>query len=124
MMINPTPDQSHQLSKELLKEYAENPKRIWLQDFFIQRMISKRQIKLLCDQSEDFAEAYSLCLDIQESRLFKIGLSGKSGTQAVVALALKNMAGWKNEPNTEPEDKKPAVIVMRPHRLAESDEDI
>ena len=120
MMINPTPDQSHQLSKELLKEYAENPKRIWLQDFFIQRMISKRQIKLLCNQSEDFAEAYSLCLDIQESRLFKIGLSGKSGTQAVVALALKNMAGWKNEPKEDPDKEQPVEIVMKPTRLADS----
>jgi len=120
MMINPTPEQSHQLSKELLKEYAENPKRIWLQDFFIQRMISKRQIKLLCDQSEDFAEAYSLCLDIQESRLFKIGLSGKSGTQAVVALALKNMAGWKNETKEEPGKEQPVEIVMRPTQLADS----
>lgn len=116
-------DKLKELADAMLNEYAKT-KKAWLQDFFIKRLITRKQIEIMIKRSEYFAEAYSLCRDIQESRLVSIGLSGKGNTQQII-MALKHTAGWRTEPK-EPldKDKVPAIVDLVPDRLADSDNDI
>lgn len=116
-------DKLKSLADAMLNEYAKT-KKAWLQDFFIKRLITRKQIELMIKRSEYFAEAYSLCRDIQESRLVSIAINGKANSQPVI-MALKNLAGWRNE-TKEPLDKVkvPAIVDLVPTRLAATDDDI
>ncbi len=106
-----------ELADQLLKEYAESD-GIWLQDFFIKRLITRKQIMNMRTRSEYFSEIYSLCKDIQESRLFKAGITGAGNIQQVI-FALKNVSLWRNEPSIETEATQPATIILKPHRDAD-----
>ena len=64
------------------------------------------------NRSEYFAEVYSLCKDIQESRLFKAGLTGQGNIQQVI-FALKNVSKWRNEPLEEIDNSKPQIIGFK-----------
>jgi len=109
-----------QLADELLKEYAES-QSLWLKDFFLPRLITRKQIMQMLNRSEYFSEIYSLCKDIQESRLFKAGITGQGNIQQVI-FALKNVSLWRNEPLID-DTPPPITIEMRPHRLAAGDAD-
>ena len=65
----------------------------WLKDFAIKKGFSSNRIHEFC-KNEYFAYMYSLCKDIQESILFKIGLKGQA---AMPIFALKNVAKWKDK---------------------------
>lgn len=119
-----TPQEIEELTNAMMLSYANEPSKLWLQDFFIKRSITKKTIERLRGKNEQFSEAYSLCKDIQESRLVKTGLTATPGAQRVIAMALKNLAGWRNDPKDEPEETPRAVIVMRPARLAATDFDV
>ena len=105
-----------ELADQLLKEYAES-QALWLQDFFITRLITRKQIMNMRNRSEYFAEVYSICKDIQESRLFKAGITGQGNIQQVI-FALKNVSLWRNEPREEEEATQPVIITLRPKQLA------
>jgi len=107
------------LADELFQEYSESDE-IWLQDFFISRKITRKQIMQMRNKSEYFAEVYSLCKDIQESRLFHAGLDNKGNIQQII-FALKNVSMWRNEPPASAEEPAPATVVLKPKQLAESD---
>ena len=100
-----------QLADDLLKEYAES-QALWLQDFFITRLITRKQIMNMRNRSEYFAEVYSLCKDIQESRLFKAGLTGQGNIQQVI-FALKNVSRWRSEPLEDTNNKDYNVIGFK-----------
>lgn len=100
-----------ELADDLLKEYAES-QALWLQDFFIKRLITRKQVMNMKNRSEYFAEVYSLCKDIQESRLFKAGLTGQGNIQQVI-FALKNVSKWRNEPLEEIDNSKPQIIGFK-----------
>lgn len=114
-------DKLKSLADAMLNEYAKT-KKAWLQDFFIKRLITRKQIELMIKRSEYFAEAYSLCRDIQESRLVSIGITGKGNTQPVI-MALKHLAGW-TETKEPAETPPPAIVDLVPQRLAATDDDI
>ena len=104
-----------ELADDLLKEYGES-QALWLKDFFIPRLITRNQIMQMRNRSEYFSEIYSLCKDIQESRLFKAGITGQGNIQQVI-FALKNVSLWRNEPLID-DTPPPIQIVMVPNRLA------
>ncbi len=114
-------DKLKELADAMLNEYAKT-KKAWLQDFFIKRLITRKQIEMMIKRSEYFAEAYSLCRDIQESRLVSIAINGKGNTQPVI-MALKNLAGWKSDPKDSSEPLPPAIVDLVPDRLAATDDD-
>lgn len=64
---------------------------LWLRDFAIEKRFTRTKIYEFIEKSEYFAKMHEVCNSIQESRLFKIGLSSKS---AMPIFALKNVAGW------------------------------
>jgi len=106
-----------ELADALLKDYAES-QALWLQDFFITRLITRKQIMNMRNRSEYFAEVYSLCKDIQESRLFKAGLTGAGNINQVI-FALKNVSLWRNEPREETEATQPLTVRLIPKKLAD-----
>ena len=114
-------DKLKDLANDLLNEYAKTNKA-WLQDFFIKRLITRKQIEMMIKRSEYFAEAYSLCRDIQESRLVSIAINGKGNTQPVI-MALKHLAGWTETKEPLDKDKIPAIVDLVPTRLAATDDD-
>ena len=111
------------LADDLFGEYSQNDDVIWLQDFFIKRMITKKQIQRMRTRSEYFAEIYSLCKDMQESRLVKAGLNGQGNINQVI-FALKNVSKWSNFPKDNEDEKPPkGIIDLVPDRLAATDFD-
>lgn len=83
-----------------LFEHFKNPENLWLQDFFIERMITREQIVNIRNRSKYFAEIYSLCKDIQESRLFHAGLDSRVNNQFLI-FSMKNVCKWRSEPTED-----------------------
>lgn len=54
-----------------------------------------------CENNKVFSEALKICHEMQESKLFKIGLTTKS---PMPVFALKNVAGWRDRPTEEQDD--------------------
>jgi len=100
-----------ELADALLKEYAES-QALWLQDFFIKRLITRKQIMNMRNRSEYFAEVYSLAKDIQESRLVRAGLTGQGNIQQVI-FALKNVSKWRSEPLEDTNNRAYNVIGFK-----------
>ena len=72
-------------------DYSTNT---WLKDFAIKKGFAASRMTYFCSKNEYFAYIHSLCNDIQESILFKIGLRGQA---AMPIFALKNVAKWKDK---------------------------
>ena len=91
------------LADEFLKWMEEDESRLWFRRFFTQKRIGRNTVKRLVDRHEYLAEIYELVKDIQEDRLVERGLNGK-GNQVFVIMTLKNVAGWRSEPQETPDD--------------------
>jgi hypothetical protein len=72
----------------------ENGKQVWLKDFAASQMMGGQRISEFAKQNEYFAFVLGICKDIQESVLFKLGLTTKS---SMPIFALKNVAGWTDK---------------------------
>ncbi len=57
------------LGKELLEWYADNPRKIWLKDFFLYRGIKIKHVEYLLEKYPVFKELYDITKSIQEGRL-------------------------------------------------------
>lgn len=112
-----TDNEINSLADEML-EWFESPyknsknedvTRLWLKDFAITKRITPQRISEFKERSEYFLQIYTLCNQIQESRLFTLGLKVKS---AMPIFALKNIAGWseKSEINVK---ELPKVVTFR-----------
>lgn len=84
------------LADEMLK-WFENKNNFWLKDFAISKRIPRQRISEFCKSNEYFNYVYSLCNDIQESKLVKLGLVKKYNA-ALPIFALKNNCGWNDKP--------------------------
>lgn len=85
---------------DLLYEWFNNKEenkssQIWLKDFCIEHFISQNRLSEFKEKSEYFEYIYSLCKDIQESKLVKIGMS-KRANATMAIFALKNVSGWRD----------------------------
>lgn len=116
-----TENQIKALADEMLEwfELIDNkkPKNIWLKDFAIQKRITKQRLFEFIEKNEYFGQVYELCKSIQESYLFKLGLS-KSVNPGMPVFALKNVADWKDkdsEPPLPPGQKRITVEYITPN---------
>lgn len=92
-----TPPEIEALADDLLN-WIEGSDAFWLNEFFTQRRITKKTIAKLKAESEYFSEIYSLAKDIQETKLVKLGLKSSN---SMAIFALKNTAGWRDNPEIE-----------------------
>jgi hypothetical protein len=115
-----TPELIKALADDMLDWFRADSSRIWLQDYFNDRLISRNSITRILNRDSYFAEIYTICKSIQESRLFHAGFRAEGNINQVI-FALKNVSKWRNEPKEDPDKEQPVEIVMRPTQLAESD---
>ena len=80
--------------------FKEGTSRYWLKSFCIEEMVPPQRVSDFAEQSEYFAWVLSLCKAIQEERLVALGVDKTNG-QAMPVFALKNVAGWKDEPDIQ-----------------------
>ena len=67
--------------------------RLWLRDFAISKGLNRQRISEYAKKNTYFSYVLELCKGIQESLLFKLGLTSKS---AMPIFALKAVAGWRD----------------------------
>lgn len=84
------------------KEDEAEVSQIWLKDFA--RTVTSPATGMpcswdgllhACGNNAKFSQALKVCKDIQESRLFKIGLTTRS---PMPVFAQKNVSGWRDRP--------------------------
>lgn len=71
---------------------------IWLNDFAITKRVGRQRLLEFAKSNSYFNQVYTLCKEIQESVLFKLGLATKS---PMPIFALKNVAGWTDKNSDE-----------------------
>ena len=98
------PSKLDEIANEMLIWFSE-PKNLWLKDFAILHGMDWKRFERLSERSEKFRNALRICKDIQESKLFKLGLS-KAVASSMPIFALKNTAGWRDVKN-QPHDDMP-----------------
>lgn len=92
------------LADKLLEWMEKDTKNFWFKDFLIEKRINQRRIAEFCQKSVYFNEVYSICKEIQESRMFKMGAS-KKFNPAMFIMGLKNNHGWTDKQAFEGENK-------------------
>lgn len=85
--------------------WFQDETNLWLKDFaktikspITDRPYSWTGLLSICQENAEFSEALKICHDIQESRLFHIGLETKS---AMPIFALKNVSNWRDKQEIE-----------------------
>lgn len=78
-----------------LKLWINQKDSIWLGDFAADNKMSRQRLSEIANENELFAEVYEYTKQIQENKLFKLGLS-KNCNPAMAIFALKNVAGWRD----------------------------
>lgn len=89
-----------------LLEWIKSPdtKSYFLKNFAVEKGFSVQRLSEFAQKNEKFADALKKAKDVQEVRLFDLGLVTKN--QAFVIFALKNIANWRdNEKQTDNNDK-------------------
>lgn len=92
-----TEDEISLLADEMLK-WFEDKNNFWLKDFAISKRLPRQRISEFCKRNEYFSYIYLLCNDMQESKLFKLGLVKKYNASLPI-FALKNNCGWSEKQN-------------------------
>ena len=93
-----TNDEIKALADDLLDWMESEGKNLWFKDFCVEKRLSGQRISEFSNANTYFSWVLSLCKDLQESRMFKLGTS-KATNPAMFILGLKNNHGWtdKNE---------------------------
>lgn len=89
-----TPEVVESLAAELV-EWMKVPVNYWMKDFAHGKGFSFQRMVEFCSWNEKFSDAYKMAQEMQESKLVKLGLSGKRNP-AMAIFALKNVAGWRD----------------------------
>lgn len=80
-------------------EWFKLPKNKWFKNFAIEYDVPHRLFKeKFCKESEYFRYIFDLCKDIQESKLFELGINTRS---SMPIFALKNVAKWRDKQEHE-----------------------
>ena len=95
-------------------EWFQEPDNYWLKDFSFEvtSLISGRPygwdaLLLACKKNEVFACALKACHQLQESKLFHLGLKGKS---IMPIFALKNVAAWRDIPEDDGDNEESETV--------------
>lgn len=76
--------------------FFQQEKNLWLKEFSIKKKFGNQRISEFAAQNDYFAYILGICKDMQESRLFRLGLN-KQINGSMPIFALKNVAGWRDK---------------------------
>lgn len=94
-----TPEFIETLAKNL-EVWVKSKDSLWLGDFAAENKISRQRLSEIANENELFAEVYELAKQVQENKLFRVGLS-KENNPAMAIFALKNVADWRDKSEVE-----------------------
>lgn len=94
-LVNPIWDEEtiNKIADDMLLWFS-NKKNYWLKDFAIEHRIPSQYISKFEDTSEYFKNILNICKDMQESRLFHLGIQTRS---SMPIFALKNVSKWRDK---------------------------
>ena len=81
-------------------KWFRDEENYWLKDFAITQNISRQRISEFSKSNEYFNYINSLCKDMQESKLVKLGLN-KNINSSMPIFALKNVCKWTDKQETD-----------------------
>ena len=102
-----TPEVLAKMGEDLIR-WFKKPGNIWLKDFAIARGFHWSQFCELAEKSPEFSQALKAAKDMQEAKLFRLGIAKKYST-AMAIFALKNVAGWRDKSEITGADGKPLL---------------
>lgn len=85
-----------------LDEWIQDPNNFWLGKFASDNGLWKQRLNEFAEKNEKFSDAFKRAKQIQENKLFLLGLTGK-GNVTMAIFALKNVSGWRDS-KEEPKD--------------------
>jgi hypothetical protein len=95
---------------EELTQWIKDDENFWVNSFAVEKGITIIKFKELVDSDETLSDAYKLAKDTQECKIIDMGMK-KSGNATFISFILKNVHGWKTNPDTIPEgDEKVPMI--------------
>lgn len=107
-----TDDELTDLADDLY-EYFKTDCNYYMGDFFNdeKRLISRQDISNFRKRHEYFDAMYRKCKEIQERKIWKLSIQSDKPTAWI--FALKNVAGWRDNPETtDNDDNQQAEIVI------------
>ena len=93
------------LAEEMHEWTKNNINSIWINDFAIMKEIPAKILSEFAKRNKKFKEALTLVKDIHESRIVNKGLD-KSTNATFIMFILKNIHGWKTNPDTTTADEE------------------
>ena len=116
-----TPEYISDLTTKL-KLWCEDESAIWLGKFASDNGIHRQRLPELAELDEDFGRQYEIAKQIQENKLFMIGID-KNFQGSMPIFALKNVAGWRDTKDiiTTPGNIAQALDIsaLKPDQLVE-----
>lgn len=102
-VYNKYPDEYISELADKLDVWINEPDKFWLGSFAADNGFGKQRLTEFAAKNDKFASAYERAKQIQENKLFMLGLSGK-GNVTMAIFALKNVAGWRDIKEEEKEN--------------------
>ena len=98
-----TDDELTDLADELFEWFKEKSNYFML-DFFNdeKHLVSKQSVSNFCRRHDYFREIYAKCKEIQERRIHLLSIQSDKPTAWI--FTLKNVAGWRDLPDTNNDD--------------------
>lgn len=86
-----------------LEKWIEDPNNFWLGKFASENGLWKQRLNEFADKNTKFSDSYKRAKQIQENKLFLLGLTGK-GNVTMAIFALKNVSGWRDSKEEQKDD--------------------
>lgn len=78
-----------------LRLWCKNEKSLWLGEFAAENGMHRDRLLEIAEHNQEFADVFLLAKQVQENKLFRLGLSKKFNASMPI-FALKNVAGWRD----------------------------
>ncbi len=85
------------------------PNRAYMNDFFLENMVSLSTVRLMCKRNPYFNYIYQNCRDIEEGRWFKLGCR-KGYNPVMFLVGLKARYKWDDGTLYTSQDQKKLII--------------
>ena len=108
--MNYSKKQIEKLADELIewmneKDEKGNEKNWWINNFAIEKKIPVKEFRDLEKKNKKFKSALEYATEIQEAKIVEKGI-GKQSNATFIMFILKNIHGWKTNPESVQEEEK------------------
>ena len=92
--------------------YQKDKSNYWFADFLTQPdiMLNRNRIKSFCAKSDYFNDMYQQCKMLQERRLSLLACTADKPVGWI--FALKNVSGWRDNPEVADDDNRQSAKVI------------